>query len=229
MGPFTSKDIDFFGNRRVVEACAASLQGRYSLPSREDHTPNAGLVVFHDHAGNKVEIDILHSVYGVDEHDIERTKIPIDVPPTQEGAVSARFFAMHPVLCMESRACNVIGLNRNKPHELRQLKASVLCARQFLRELLALAHREDIDDADRRRLVRDVLNLNERIFQFCLENRDGRKVLLKTNVDLFDAVVCEAPLPEMFRERRYPQMVAHLKQARSRAASAAASMQKRTI
>ena len=55
--------------------------------------------------------------------------------------------------------------------------------------------------------VRAVLRLNERIFTFCLKDRDGRLVHAKHGVDPFEAIVADDDrLPAKFRETRYPQM-----------------------
>ena len=49
--------------------------------------------------------------------------------------------------------------------------------------------------------------LNERVFTFCLKDRDGRTVDAKHGVDPFDAVVGDDDrLPTLFRKSRYPQM-----------------------
>jgi predicted transcriptional regulator of viral defense system len=55
--------------------------------------------------------------------------------------------------------------------------------------------------------VRIALTLNERIFTFCLKDRDGRVVDAKHGLDPFAAVVADDErLPARFRETRYPQM-----------------------
>ena len=55
--------------------------------------------------------------------------------------------------------------------------------------------------------TRVALTLNERIFTFCLKDRDGRVVDVKFGVDPFEAVVADDDhLPAQFRETRYPQM-----------------------
>ncbi|MCJ7796648.1 MAG: hypothetical protein MUQ56_07770, partial [Thermoleophilia bacterium] len=72
---------------------------------------------------------------------------------------------------------------------------SVACAREFIRDMI---------DSDR---IRVALTLNDRIFTFCLKDRDGRTVDAKYGVDPFDAVVgSDDRLPTLFRNTRYPQM-----------------------
>jgi hypothetical protein len=116
------------------------------------------------------------------------------------------FRVMQPVLVMESRVHNTMGLpGYRSTHSLQQLRVSVACARQYLRTLL---------DASE---VRAVLKLNERIFTFCIKNRDGREVHAKHGVDPFDAVVADDDrLPTRFRETPHPQMQRELTAHRAR-------------
>ena len=50
-GPFTSRDVDFCGDRRTVRQCAQRLGGRARLSTLDDATPNSGTVVFVDPTG----------------------------------------------------------------------------------------------------------------------------------------------------------------------------------
>jgi hypothetical protein len=96
---------------------------------------------------------------------------------------------------MESRARNVAELpGHDTPVAVNQLRASVICAREFLREVL---------DAGK---LRAVLDLNERIYRFRRYKPAAGKVLLDHQVDLFDAALCDPRLPEKFWTIRYPQM-----------------------
>ena len=113
---------------------------------------------------------------------------------------------MHPVLVMESRVHNTMTLpGYDSSAALKQLRLSVICAREFIRDMV---------DSDR---IRVALTLNERIFTFCLKNRDGRLVDAKHGVDPFDAVVADDDrLPARFRETRYPQMQRELSSRRTK-------------
>jgi hypothetical protein len=59
-----------------------------------------------------------------------------------------------------------------------------------------------------------VLDLNERIFEKCCEDRCFLAVHGRYGVDPFDAVLNDARLPGGFREKRYPQMVDRLAKKR---------------
>jgi hypothetical protein len=65
------------------------------------------------------------------------------------------------------------------------------------------------------------LDLNERIFQFCYYNLNGRKALANTGIDPFAAAVRSPELPEKFNTVRYEQMRRLLDDRRSRLRAAA--------
>lgn len=111
---------------------------------------------------------------------------------------------------MESRVVNAIDLRRTSPLAMRQLAASVVCARRWSQFIL---DEDKLPEADR---VRAVLRLNERVFRRCIDDRRFRAVVLDHGVDPFDAVLVEDPrLPDRLRERRYPQMQVALEDRRA--------------
>jgi hypothetical protein len=96
---------------------------------------------------------------------------------------------------------------------LKQLHAAVSCAREFLRDVLNAPPTQDLDP------VRDVLDLNERLFQFCTRDRHGRMVHAQTDIDPFAAVAVDGRLGDPFVTRRYPQMCARLASVRLKLAA----------
>ncbi len=107
---------------------------------------------------------------------------------------------------MESRVHNTMTLpGYDLPPALKQLRLSVICAREFIRDMI---------DTDRLRVA---LTLNERVFTFCLKDRDGREVHAKRGIDPFEVLVADDDrLPARFRETRYPQMQRELALRRAR-------------
>ena len=197
--PFTSKDVDFHGKADAARALARRIGGHARIPKFDDATPNSGVVTFKDTAGWERLVDFLKFVGGIsDDEKLYRAGIPV---PVAEG-VEIR--VMNPIFCLESRAYNVIHLpeSYDNEHGLKQLRLSVMCAREFIR-----------DAVDKRR----ALDLNERVFDFC-RSRLGVEVFVKKNVDAFAAVEPNHPLvPETFRARRYPQMRTILNAIRAKA------------
>jgi hypothetical protein len=117
---------------------------------------------------------ILREPFGLKSAEVLAMSIPAVI--AGEAGTELRFRVMHPVLSMESRAHNTAFLAKYAgPQGLKQLRASVLCAREFLREILADGH------------VRDVLRLNERIFRFRRHQEAARLVLARQGIDVFEA------------------------------------------
>ena len=206
--PFTSKDIDFCGDVRAVRLCADRLGGTSRIATIDDHTPNTGVVTFLDDDGVKRTIDFLDSPLGLRAEEVQRLAIPAEILDARGKPSGPLFRIMHPVQVMESRVHNAMALpGYDSPAALKQLRLSVICAREFIR---------DVIDSDR---IRVALRLNERIFTFCLKDRDGRLVHAKHGVDPFEAVVADDDrLPARFRETRYPQMKRELALRRARSA-----------
>lgn len=102
---------------------------------------------------------------------------------------------MHPVLVLESRAHNVAASPKYRtPHGISQLEASVYCAREYLREMIASKPRA-------------VLKWNERLYHFRTKNRVAHYVAQHYGIDVFDSVVTGPELSPVFISKRYPQML----------------------
>ena len=207
--PYTSKDIDVLGDQRLAQECAVRLtEARVHLPNIDDHaTPNAAKIIFHDH-GVALEIDVMRDTLGVRPEEIREMAIPVELRDRQTGApTGTSFHVMHPVHCMESRVYKVLVLNQNTTHATKQLRASVLCAREFIQALLGTGR------------IRDALRLQERIFRFVMADHHGQRISAAVGIDPFDAVVRSEALPEAFRSKRYPQMQSALAKKRRTANS----------
>jgi hypothetical protein len=203
--PFTSKDIDFCGDQRVVRLAAERLGGRPRVATFDDATPNSGTVVFVDSAGAKRTLDVVSAPFGLDADEVHATALCVDINDDAGAPTGVSFYVMHPVLCMESRTHNVVGLAGSYDTEQgkRQLRASIVCAREFLRDLLD--GRMDADEP-----VRAVLKLNERVFRFATADRHAMELYRVKGIDPADALVVDSRMPEDFRTRRYPQMIRQL-------------------
>lgn len=202
--PVTSKDIDFEGGVQAVRRAGELLSGRVKIATIDDHTPNTGLVMFVDSSGVDREIDFIDAPLGLDHRDVRDTAVQLMVPD-DKGDATIPLWVMHPERCMESRVVNAIDLRKTQPLALRQLRASVTCARLWSQAIL---DNEDLPEDER---VRVVLRLNERIFKKCIHDKRFRDVVLDHDVNPFDAMLVDDPrLPDQLRERRYPQMCAQI-------------------
>ncbi|HEX2691480.1 MAG TPA: hypothetical protein VHN14_32940 [Kofleriaceae bacterium] len=203
--PLTSKDIDFLGSRAAVTECARRLGGQAKLATFDDmNTPNTGIVFFVDDDGHPREIDFLGSVAGVQKtyyDSIEATIVDAQDTPV------ATLPVMDPISCLQGRAHNVAFLpGYQTDHARNQLRAAILCAREFGRDLLA----GDPSDA---------LKCNETIFDIALYGA-GPLVYVHYGIDVFGAVVEDPGMPEKFYTERLPRVRANVERARQRVRAA---------
>jgi hypothetical protein len=189
--------------------CAIRLGGKALTPEPFAMTPNSAVVVFHDHSGHEREIGFLYQCLGVDTEEIREGAVPFPIlDPTTGKPTGTRLRVMNPFHCMQSRVCNVMGLpGYDTPWGRKQLAASVICLREYLRDLSKDGH------------TRDALRVIKDIFWFCYSNLHGRKVHEHTETDPFSAVIAEPPLPEKFLAEHYPRMKKRLELRRKRGAT----------
>ncbi len=183
-GPFTSKDVDAQGDRALVDVCGRVLNGATYYPPLDDAT-NAGYVAV-DLGGRTVGINILVSPYGVPAAQVAETAIPVDVAELELRVI-------HPVLLMQGKIANVSGL-RHDPKELRQARASILCAREYVADLI---EEGQVDDA---------MALIKKIFRFARTGLHVKRAYQMFGLEPFDAITPHPSLPAAFREKNYPQM-----------------------
>jgi hypothetical protein len=205
MAPLGSKDIDFEGSARSVRRAAELLGGRMRLASIDDNTPNTGLVRFMDASGVEREIDFIDQPLGLTAKDVRDTAVQVIL--SVEADKEAKVWAMHPERCMESRIYNAQVLGKTDPIAIRQLKASIACAREWSRYML-----DEEPSAER---ARAVLRVNERVFRRCAADIHFKAVATNLGIDPFEAVLVDhEALPTCFRETRYPQMQTRLNAVR---------------
>jgi len=195
-----SKDIDFEGSADAARRAARLLGGEVMIPSPLEPSPMTGTVAFVDAEGIDRSLDFIESPRGLDANDVRETALRIELQHFSEAGDDAVLWVMHPERCMESRIYNTIELRRDDELGLGQLEVSVPVARRWSRSLL-----ED-EAIEERRRQRAVLDLNERIFKLCCEDRCFLAVKSRHGVDPFGAVLADPRLPDGFLAKRYPQM-----------------------
>lgn len=200
--PVTSKDVDFEGSPRAVKRSAELLDGTPKFPDATDSsTTSSGLVVYVDSSGARRQIDFISEPFGLKGQDVRDTAPWIRVAADDGTDIDLR--VMHPERCLESRVYNVEALGKTSALSIRQLKVSIVCAREWSRYLLDGAG-HDIPKTQR---VKAVLRINERIFKKCMNDMHFRALFKNRRVDPFEAVLWDhSALPAEFRNRRYPQM-----------------------
>jgi hypothetical protein len=202
--PYTSKDIDFFAEfGDVVRECAKRLAGTAKLATLDDmNTPSTGTVMFIDDDKHARQIDFLGSVAGLADADIVETAVRGTIDD-EHGAPSASFLVVHPVLCLKSRAYNVAYLpGYQTEHARNQLRAAIICAKQFAADRLSSAPDE-------------TLACNEAVIKVARYGA-GPEVFAVHQIDVLEALVVAPGLPEKFYSERLPRARAAVERARAK-------------
>jgi hypothetical protein len=136
-GPYTSKDLDYFGHRQAAEKLAHALDGTLFIPTGDDHTPQTAIVKARIE-DQEVEIDFLYHVKGVHAPSLERQAVEILLTVRIGDRLGElRVPLMHPLHCLQSRLANVVDLGRESDLARRQLEASPIVLREYLLETLS--------------------------------------------------------------------------------------------
>jgi hypothetical protein len=199
--PYTSKDVDLLGTSALVERIARALHGRFWLADPFDATPSAGTIQYRDLAGRDRTLDVLRDLHGLSTREARATAIEVGLAGPR---VRFRLRVLHPVLCLESRMKNLVGLpGYDGRHAQAQLRASTVCVLEFARELLEAGP------------ARPCLRLFERVFRLA-DSPLGDEVLRRTGIEVLTAIAPLPGLPPSFRKTRYPQMKSRIDRRRSR-------------
>jgi len=185
--PFTSADIDFFGNRDALLECASVWDGVAELPEPFDPSPNSGVLIVTFKSEAKLVIDFLASVHGISNSELLKERVKISYK-------NAVFFVIHPLHCLQSRISNVIGLHRDDSDSLNRIMIAIAVMNRRIIHLL---------DAG---LKRQALKEVEAVFRIARDSMSGIKLFTDYGRDVFEAVPEDSRLGELFINRRYPQM-----------------------
>lgn len=199
-----SKDIDFQGDSNAFKRATELLDGEGRVPRFGEVPPMSGVAVFRDSDGWARHLDFLPQPYGLEREQV--VAHAIEVTTTGPDGAEVSFHVMHPLHVLESRICNASLPSKQTDLAWRQLRAAIACARTFHVALLDLAADEDL-----RATIRRILDYNESVFRLATSNRQARNEIAAQGIDIFGAAVTDDErLPQLFYERRLPQMLAAL-------------------
>lgn len=205
-GPYTSKDIDYFGFRQAAEKLAAVIGGSLRIPQPDDATPQSAVVeAVID--GRKIEIDFLTHVLGVKSPALEKSAVELILQVrTDHGVGALAVPIMHPLHCLQSRIANVIRLGRRHDVALRQLEASPIVLREYISETL--------DEGEHREATATL----ERLFEYLRSDIDGKqahKVMQRDPATILDHFAEDERIDICYREKTLTNMRAQLAGRRS--------------
>lgn len=195
LAPFESKDIDFLGSVKDVQACEAALGGKARYPSPDDATPEVGVVDFNVH-GKPLQIDFLGSVAGLGNKAIREAAL-------RENYNGADIRVLHPINILQSRLSNICGaLGRTDALAFRQMRAAVYVAIAFITE----------EALKNERRARDHI---EKVFKIAWST-EALKLWHKYGIDIAEPVREYPGLNKRFVEKRLAQMRRQLDARRAR-------------
>jgi hypothetical protein len=207
-GPYTSKDIDYFGYREAAAKLAAALGGSVLYPEPEDPTPSTA-VVDAEINGKKVQIDFICNVLGVAARNLERAVAEIAVPIRTENAEDRVLTIplMHPIHCLQSRIANVLhsALQRRDNTAMRQLYAAPIVVREYINEAL-----EDGDEREAHKCLQE-------IFKYMRSDTLGSIAHAKTSIDPLEIIIHFADdtrIDERYRKHNISSMISAIKKRR---------------
>jgi hypothetical protein len=189
-------DIDFLGDPAQAEALAERLHYRCQIPEPSDPTPNTAVILDDN---NQVVADFLGMVAGLNETDILRRRVPVELTGGHLVQV------LHPFDCLASRLANVMLLpGKRSPRGYDQLRAAISVCRAYLVRLA---------DQDR---LQEAIKISNRIFDLAVSDA-GKRVYFGQQIDLVHAL----PEPEVFRtpaftEENFPRQFERVHQRRER-------------
>ena len=203
--PFTSKDIDYFGQKEVAIKLANALNGKLRLPDINDATFQTAAVEAEVN-GVHVEIDFLNHVLGI-SRGIEAGVVDLIIPFTRGNAqatVTVRL--MHPLHCLQSRVANIIKLRRIDEIARRQAEAAPIVLRAFIADALA--------DGDQRAAT-DTLQALFKYLRRDYYGRDAHKVLTHDPLEIIRYFANDARIDGRYRSHNMVSMLAEITRHRT--------------
>jgi len=175
--PFTSYDVDGFADNAQMLGIARRLEKEgycvsvfFPKPD-ESGTPNTGKLIV-TRRRFEVEIDLLHELKGVGPEEIRMQSQTL-----QWQNIHLRL--LHPSLCVENKACNLLTLPQNNPREPRQDRKHLILSVANLRRHL-LARTEDSSEEI-------LLQTAERLIDFAC-HQHGLEIKRLQGIDLIEGI-----------------------------------------
>lgn len=124
--PFTSKDLDLFGSRGLLDELHREFGGEKRLA--EARGPVIGLLeTVLD--GRLRRIEVLHTVRGLRPADLS------DVVPLEVGPLIVR--VLSPLQLLKAKIANAAGLDQRGRNDVKHLRMILLCLREFIADFAA--------------------------------------------------------------------------------------------
>jgi hypothetical protein len=203
--PFASEDLDFYGGRVEAMLCQDVLGGKLKLNRDFDPSPNAGVLLV-DCDGKQLRIDVLASVFGLNDAEVVGTALTFSGKRLLEGV---QIKVLHPILCLEGKLRCLRGLPQYGRQDLKHAAMSVLCVRELLKSIC-----NSEDPRLGLKPIERVLDLNLREDGLSAWYRHQLQVELAIPIDFLRLL--SHPKWQKFCSLRFPQWMEQIAQKRDR-------------
>lgn len=205
-GPYTSKDLDYFGHVDAARKLADALKGTVRVPLMDNATPQTAIVEA-SIDGVTILIDFLGHVKGVKASKLEKAAVELilDVK-TNEGVGTITIPIMHPLHCFQSRLSNIVSLKRKDDTAKRQLEASPIILREYISESLG--------DGD----YRETTATLELLFEHLRSDEAGRqahRIMRNDPMKTLEHFADDTRIDERYRQNTLANMLKELTRRRS--------------
>lgn len=193
--PFTSKDIDFRGNRDDVVRAASQLQRPVVFPHKKMMTAFAGGVAW-SIGEHHSRVEFVRQVPGATAEEVEKLAVEHDYfgQPVR---------VMDPISLLACKLTLALTVNQSKRRDADHARILLLCVRAFLRETLRGVEGGELP-------ARGWLGAAERLFKIA-DSKTGRNAALKLKFQWpqvlpeKEVAASKHRLIARFREKRLPQ------------------------
>jgi hypothetical protein len=160
--PFTSKDLDFYGDIHLLDRLVKKFGGvkRMSQP----RGPVIGLVEL-EIDGVKRIVEVLHSVHGLSSKELSGASSPV----LEVDQCQAR--VLDPVSLLKAKIHNAADFKQNERNDVRHVKIMLLCVREFILDALEEAKAGKLPQ-------RNLVNLLESVREVISEAKAQRSAKL---------------------------------------------------
>jgi hypothetical protein len=134
--PYTSKDMDFVGDRTTAFTLAKMVNQPAEKAPRNEPTPVTYRIkrLFPDQTRQNSTLEVLDHLAGVTNSELRETALTI-----YSKELDSRVRLPSPITCLKSATRNLMRLQQEKRDDLKKVRILILCCRAYLREQVRLA------------------------------------------------------------------------------------------
>ena len=143
LAPYTSKDMDFVGDRTTALTLARMVNQPAERAPRNEPTPVIYRIkrLFADQTRQNSTLEVLDHLAGVTNNELRESAMTI-----YSRELDMRVRLPSPITCLKSATRNLVRLNQEKRDDLKKVRILTLCCRAYLRELVQLAEASKITE-----------------------------------------------------------------------------------